>query len=158
MRIFTVQLTGAKRWHVGAAPSVAAPTEGYILGQQLPLSMAGIRAVKDDTPNTVDLRPGSLLYVPRGTLHRTEAGEESWSLNLSYYRTMWLDLLETSLKRRLAGSANWRATVTGLDSQSHPAAQAQNMLPGLIAELREILADPREIERFCRDFLDRPDS
>jgi ribosomal protein L16 Arg81 hydroxylase len=154
---FTVQLTGAKRWHVGAAPSVATPTEGYILGQRLPLSMAGTGPVKDETPNTVDLHPGSLLYVPRGTLHRTEAGVESWSLNLSYYRTMWLDILQSGLGRRLAGSAKWRATVTGLDSQGHPAAQAQNMLPGLIAELREMLADPREMERFCRDFLDRPD-
>src|ERR1019366_4969928 len=72
---FTVQLTGAKRWHVGAAPSVTAPTEGYILGQQLPLSMAGAGTVKEETPNKVDLRPASLLYVPRGTQHRTEAGE-----------------------------------------------------------------------------------
>ena len=155
---FTVQLTGAKRWHIGAAPSVAAPTEGYILGQQLPLSMAGAGAVEEETPNTVDLRPGSLLYVPRGTQHRTEAGEESWSLNLSYYRTMWLDVLQEELKRRLAGSAKWRGTVTGLGGPCDPAAQAQNILPGLVAELREMLADPREVERLCRDFLDRPDN
>ncbi|HWY63315.1 MAG TPA: cupin domain-containing protein [Rhizomicrobium sp.] len=152
---FTVQLTGAKRWHVGAAPCVAAPTEGYILGQRLPLSMAGAGTIKEDTPNTVDLRPGSLLYVPRGTQHRTEAGEQSWSVNLSYYRTMWLDILEDGLKRRLAGSAKWRGTVTGLGNQCPPAAQIQNILPGLMTELREILADPRELENFCRDFLDR---
>ena len=69
--------------------------------------------MKEDTPHTVDLRPASLLYVPRGTQHRTETGEESWSLNLSYYRTMWLDILQDGLKRRLAGSAQWRGTVTG---------------------------------------------
>lgn len=152
---FTVQLTGAKRWHVGPAPCVAAPTEGYILGQQLPLSMTGAGPVTEDTSNRVDLHPASLLYVPRGTQHRTEAGEESWSLNLSYYRTMWLDVLQDALKRRLEGSAKWRGTVTGLGNHSHPAAQAQNILPALMAELRGILDDPREVEKFCRDFLDR---
>jgi ribosomal protein L16 Arg81 hydroxylase len=156
---FTVQLTGAKRWHVGAVPVVPAPTEGYILGQQLPLSMAGMAGLKEDTPHMADLKPGSLLYVPRGTWHRTEAGigagEESWSLNLSYYRTMWLDLVEEGLKRRLAGSAKWRSSVTGLGHDCPPAAKAQNILPGLIAELRALLAEPEEIERLCRDYLDR---
>jgi ribosomal protein L16 Arg81 hydroxylase len=158
---FTVQLTGAKRWHIGDAPVVPAPTEGYILGQQLPLSMAGIGILKEDTPHIADLKPGSLLYVPRGTWHRTEAGmgagEESWSLNLSYYRTMWLDLLEQGLKRRLHGSAKWRASVTGLDPHSPPAAQAENLFPALAAELGALLADPEELERLCRDFLDRPE-
>jgi ribosomal protein L16 Arg81 hydroxylase len=119
--------------------------------------MAGIGAVKEETPHIVDLRPGSLLYVPRGTQHRTEAGEESWSLNLSYYRTMWLDILQDALQRRLSGSAAWRGTVTGLGRDCHPAAQAQNIFPGLVAELRELLADPREMDAFCRDFLDSSD-
>jgi ribosomal protein L16 Arg81 hydroxylase len=117
--------------------------------------MAGAGPVQEDTPNSVDLRPGSLLYVPRGTQHRTEAGVESWSLNLSYYRTMWLDVLQDALKYRLTGAAKWRGTVTGLGTDCHPAAQAQNILPGLVAELREILSDPRQVEAFCRDFLDK---
>lgn len=155
---FTVQLTGAKRWHIGAAPCVPMPTEGYILGQQLPFSMAGAGPMNEDTPNIVDLRPGSLLYVPRGTQHRTEARVESWSLNLSYYRTMWLDVLQDALKYRLAGSAKWRGTVTGLGTACPPAAQAQNIFPGLAAELRQLLSDPRELEQFCWDFLDRSEN
>ena len=154
---FTIQLTGAKHWDVGDGPVVAAPTEGYILGQQLPPSMAGMTApVKEHVPHGVDLKPGSLLYVPRGVLHRTGAGEESWSLNLSYVRTMWLDVLRNGLQRRLMGSEKWRGTVTGLGIQS-PAA-AQDIFPALAAELRTLLADPRELERFCRDFLDNPDN
>jgi 50S ribosomal protein L16 3-hydroxylase len=161
---FTVQLTGGKRWHIGDRPVVAGPTEGYILGQQLPLSMSGMGSLKEDTPHTVDLKPGSLLYVPRGTWHRTEArveagagaGERSWSLNLSYYRTMWLDLLQEGLKRRLAGSAVWRSTVTGLGEECAPSARAENIFPSLVAELSAILSDPREVERLAQEFLVPP--
>ena len=151
---FTVQLTGHKRWHVGAAPAVPGAAEGYILGHELPASMRGMGPVREDTPLAMDLKPGSLLYVPRGTQHRTEAGVESWSLNISYFRTMWLDLLESGLKRRLAASPKWRASVTGLAGP----ARGENMLPELLAELRLLLSDPREMEQFCRDYLAMPDN
>jgi ribosomal protein L16 Arg81 hydroxylase len=114
--------------------------------------------VREDTPHAINLTPGSLLYVPRGTLHRTEAGEQSWSINISYYRTMWLDVLLEGLKRRLAASPQWRSTVTGLEPHCPPAARAQNLMPGLAAELRALLDEPHELDRICRDFLDRPDN
>jgi ribosomal protein L16 Arg81 hydroxylase len=148
---FTLQLTGAKRWHVGETPSVAAPPDGYIEGGQVPPSLSTLLAAAERPPQrTVELRPGTLLYVPRGTIHGTDAGEESWSLNLSYSPAMWLDLMRVGLRRRLARSERWRGTVSGIGQ-----GQA-NILPELAAELRELLADPQELEHLARDFLAQP--
>jgi hypothetical protein len=70
---------------------------------------------------------------------------------------MWLDLVRIGLQRRLAASARWRGTVTGVGKASDPEARTANILPELVAELRAILADPEQLDQFCRDFLDHPD-
>ena len=156
---FTIQLTGAKRWKVGARPVVPGPLEGHILGRPLPPAMAGLPDESaTDTPLTVDLKPGSFFYIPRGTVHRTEAGQESWSINLSYVRTMWLDLVHGVLRRHMAGSAKWRGSVTGVGQGSDPGAQTQNLLPELMTELKAVLSDPDEMNRLCQEFLDKPDA
>ena len=103
---------------------------------------------------TVDLKPGTLLYVPRGTVHHTGAGEPSWSLNLSYCPATWLELLQVGLQTRLAASPAWRGTVTGAGGD--PAARAANRLPELLAELRTLLDDPGQAEALTRSFLARP--
>jgi ribosomal protein L16 Arg81 hydroxylase len=155
---FTIQLTGAKRWIVGDTPMIAAPPDGTMLGQAIPPSLKNLLGEMKEPPNqTVDMRPGSLIYVPRGTVHRTEAGEVSWSLNLSYSPSMWLDLVRVGLQQRLVESARWRGTVTGVGDACDPAVRAANIIPELAAELRGILADPDELNSLCRAFLDHPD-
>jgi hypothetical protein len=68
---------------------------------------------------------------------------------------MWLNLLQAGLAQRLAASSRWRGIITGAGGD--PAAQAVNPLPELLAELREILDDPKEAEALTRAFFDRPD-
>jgi ribosomal protein L16 Arg81 hydroxylase len=152
---FTIQLTGAKRWQVGETPMVPATPDGYTLGSVITPALAPLLAEARRPPErTVDLKPGTLLYVPRGTVHHTGAGEPSWSLNLSYSPSMWLDLLGV-VQQRLAASPRWRGTVTGVGGDS--AARDANRLPELLAELRALLVDPGEAEALTRSFLDRSD-
>jgi len=153
---FTIQLTGAKRWQVGETPMVACAPDGYTLGSStITQALAPLLAGAERPPErTVELKPGTLLYVPRGTVHHTGAGEPSWSLNLSYSPSMWLDLLRVGLRERLAASSSWRGIVTGAGGD--PAARNANRLPELLAELRAILDDPKEAEALTRAFLDRP--
>ena len=153
---FTVQLTGAKRWQVGETPMVACAPDSYTLGSTAitPLLAPLLAGATRPPEQTVDLTPGTLLYVPRGTVHYTGAGEPSWSLNLSYCPSTWLDLLLVGLQERLAASPHWRGTVTGAGGD--PAARDANCLPELLAELRALLDDPAEAEALARAYLDRP--
>jgi len=156
---FTIQLTGAKRWQVGETPMVPDTPESYTLGSTVILpALAPLLAQAQRPPErTVDLKPGSLLYVPRGTVHHTGAGEPSWSLNLSYSPSMWMDLLWVGLQERLIASPRWRGMVTGAltGAGGDPAAQGANHLPELLAELREALDDPGAAEALTRTFLNR---
>lgn len=155
---FTIQLTGAKCWHVGETPMVASAPDGYTLGSSVitPALAPLLAEARRPPERTVDLKPGTLLYVPRGTVHHTGAGEASWSLNLSYSPSMWLDLLRVGLQERLAASPRWRGIVTGAGGD--PVARDANRLPELLAELRTLLGDPAEVEALTRSFLDRPDA
>jgi ribosomal protein L16 Arg81 hydroxylase len=150
---FTVQLSGAKRWKVGETPVVSAPADGYIYGQKIPESLIGLLPKEEPPRRQVELRPGTLLYVPRGTVHATEAGEISWSLNLSYSPSMWLDLVRIALRRRLGRSERWRGSVTGIGGGP---AMRGNILAELTGELRDLLSDPQELDALARDFLNRP--
>jgi ribosomal protein L16 Arg81 hydroxylase len=152
---FTIQLTGAKRWQVGETPMVPATPDSYTLGSTMVTPALAPLLAKAQRPpeQMVDLKPGTLLYVPRGTVHHTGAGEPSWSLNLSYCPATWLDLLQAGLQDRLAASPGWRGTVTGVGGD--PAARNANRLPELLAELRARLDDPKEAEALARAFLDR---
>lgn len=72
--LIIVQLKGRKRWFVSAEPS------------QLPNAWKG---VSGDAPQlgehqVVDLKPGDLLYLPRGTPHTVESETESLHLNLGF--------------------------------------------------------------------------
>jgi ribosomal protein L16 Arg81 hydroxylase len=150
---FTIQLTGAKRWQVGETPMVACAPESYTLGSSVILpALAPLLAEAQRPPErTVDLKPGTLLYVPRGTVHHTGAGEPSWSLNLSYCPATWLELLQAGLQARLAASPRWRGIITGVGGD--PAARDANRLPELLAELRALLDDPEEAEALARSYL-----
>lgn len=151
---FTIQLTGAKRWQVGEAPMVPAAPDSYTLDSVVTPALAPLLAEASRPPErTVDLRPGSLLYVPRGTVHHTKAGEPSWSLNLSYCASPWLDLLQVGLQERLAASSRWRGSVTGIGGDT--CARDANLLPELLAELRALLDDPAETEALARAFFQR---
>ena len=153
---FTVQLTGAKRWEIGETPMVALTPDSYTLGSTAIMPALAPLLAKASRPpeKTVDVTPGTLLYVPRGTVHHTGAGEPSWSLNLSYSPATWLDLLQVGLRDRLAASPRWRGIVTGAGGDA--SAQGSNRLPELLAELRALLDDPQEAEALTRSFLDRP--
>ena len=153
---FTIQLTGAKRWQIGEIPMVAYAPDSYTLGSTtITPALAPLLAEARRPPErTVDVAPGTLLYVPRGTVHHTGAGEPSWSLNLSYSPATWLDLLQVGLRQRLAASPRWRGIVTGVAGDA--AARDANRLPELLAELRALLDDPREAEALARSYLDRP--
>jgi hypothetical protein len=72
--LIVVQLRGAKRWYISSAAS------------QLNNSWRGIPG---DPPQlgayeTIDLQPGDLLYLPRGTLHSVDSAEESIHLSLGF--------------------------------------------------------------------------
>jgi hypothetical protein len=89
---------------------------------------------------TVTVKPGSCLFLPSGTWHRTEDQKEPClSLTSAVRAPARIDLLLSALRAYLAQSADWRAPVYGAVVGSAEAAEVER-IEALLRELPERLA------------------
>jgi 50S ribosomal protein L16 3-hydroxylase len=88
----------------------------------------------------VVLKPGSILYVPRGYWHKTEAEGEALALNFTFSQPTWIDLFTLALRSRLSLSPEWRALAHGVSfEESSQRLTGQQKLDHLLLELVEDL-------------------
>lgn len=112
---FVLQLHGSKKWWLAPNEHAVRPLTRHTMGQAADPELQTYarepmpRRMPADAQMIV-LRPGSLLFVPRGTWHRTEAMGDAMSLNFTYTSPTWIDLLQAALRSRLALSSEWRET------------------------------------------------
>lgn len=140
-----LQLTGTKKWWLAANQSVAHPSQRHTLGLPIDPELASqlsaplpLRAPGKKTSFT--LEPGSLLFVPQGFWHGTEASGEALSLNFTYSQPSFADLFLAALKSRLLLSPDWRALADGVSSRelsrrNQAAARLQLLLAELVHDL-----------------------
>lgn len=112
---FVLHLHGMKRWWLAPNHHVERPLTRHTMGLPPDAELATYAAPELPTEMPADrteivLAPGSLLYVPRGFWHATEAMTDAMQLNFTYSAPTWIDLLTTALRSQLARSAAWRAT------------------------------------------------
>jgi len=138
---FVLQLTGTKTWWLAPNESVAHPSQRHTLGQPLDPELASYleAPMPERAPaasETFTLHPGSLLFVPQGHWHGTQASGEALSLNFTYSQPSFADLFTTALKSRLLLAPQWRAPADGASSRDpERRAQAAARLDELLAEL-----------------------
>ena len=63
-----------------------------------------------DDAEEFTLKEGSLLFLPRGYWHKTEAKSDALALNFTFSAPSYLDLIGSVLRLKLAQSEEWRAT------------------------------------------------
>ncbi|KAF1045900.1 JmjC domain-containing protein [Xylophilus sp.] len=145
--VISVQLAGRKTFHVAPMEEIAAP-----YGAQFGPGMAAVEdlyeQLGDRLPDpararfeTVEMAPGSVLWLPRGTWHRTEArGTDSFSLTIALRPQTALDALLAQLEPLLRAEVRWRRPLYGLRPASPGRADALAPLHGLLSTLPATLA------------------
>ena len=136
---FVFQVSGNKRWWIAPNHEVTNPMTRHTMG--LPtdpeLESYAERPMPVKMPadaKLFELKAGSLLFVPRGCWHSTEADSDALSLNFTFTAPTWIDLFTAALRGRLAQSSEWRATADGVsDFSKH--AEAAEKFDLLLAEL-----------------------
>jgi 50S ribosomal protein L16 3-hydroxylase len=118
---FVLQIHGQKTWHLAANESVLYPLTRHTMGAPVEPEMASyvdgeMPTAMPPTAQTIVLKPGSFLFVPRGVWHSTEAQEDALALNFTFTAPTWLDLFTAALRSRLAMSPAWRETAHGVSS------------------------------------------
>ncbi len=110
----TSHLEGILDAHVGATLFVSPPdsvTDWHADGGHLfVLHLYGAKhwlVQRPDGPLAVTLRPGEVLYVPRGLLHYV-TGDDAVAVHVSFYSAgaTWADLLKSALASRIDGLSN----------------------------------------------------
>lgn len=112
---FVIQVHGTKKWWVAPNSSVENPTVRHTLGKDLDPELESYieSSLPEKMPDSATehlLKPGSILFVPRGSWHKTEALSDALSLNFTFSAPTWVDIFTTALKGRLTQSSVWRRT------------------------------------------------
>lgn len=118
---FIIQISGTKTWRLGPNESVDFPTERFTTGsEEMPAALENqchaplIDMLPEDSMEVV-MKPGCVLFVPRGYWHETTTEEDSLSLNFTFSQPTWADVFTKSLQEVLLRSPEWRELADGLE-------------------------------------------
>jgi 50S ribosomal protein L16 3-hydroxylase len=138
---FVLQIHGIKKWRIAKNQSVENPTQRFTIGQPIDpelriyLESEMPREMPKESEEYI-LKPGSLLFLPRGYWHCTEAEGSALALNFTFSQPTWIDLFTLALRSRLSLSAEWRELADGVSSRdADRRASAQLKFDELLIEL-----------------------
>jgi len=139
VEIFVLQISGRKRWFVHEPGE---PFQENALEYSEDLDQLGEKIME------VVLRPGDLLYLPRGTTHfaKSEGDEHSVHVTLSTHQhSSYFDLLETSFPQMLRAATSERKEFrsglpVGYLFENRTLGQARKRRSGSSTVLKENLA------------------
>jgi 50S ribosomal protein L16 3-hydroxylase len=147
---FVLQIHGTKTWSMAPNTNVQNPTQRFAIGQELESEIASYadgpmpNALPQQGRREYVLQPGSMLFVPQGWWHSTQASSESLALNFTFSQPNWIDLLTLALRSRLVLSPAWRELADGVtSSNAHRRLRAQNRFDELLRELVDDLPNWR---------------
>lgn len=120
---FVYQVHGTKIWHMARNTDLVNPLTRHTMGTIPDPEMMGYLEAPLPTSmpkevETYELRPGSVLFVPRGYWHSTEAEGDALALNFTFTAPTWLDLFTAALRSRLSMSPEWRETANGVNDSN----------------------------------------
>lgn len=145
---FVIQIKGTKTWRLAPNESVENPTERFTTGsEEMPAALehqchAPLIDMLDEDAMEVVMKPGCVLFVPRGYWHETTTEEESLSLNFTFSQPTWADVFTKSLQEVLLRSPEWRELADGLEGTDQDRKEAaierfEFLVKSLAAELPE---------------------
>jgi 50S ribosomal protein L16 3-hydroxylase len=146
--VLVVQIQGEKRWRIAPNREVRYPTQNYIPANGRPAELLSycLEDVSAEMPAdaiTVDMKPGSVLFLPRGTWHATEAALNSLSLTFGFFPPTRVDVVLAALRRRLLAREAWRAPLRPAGALEAEAAGLAALLPDLVREIEAL--SPRDL-------------
>lgn len=173
--VFSVQLAGTKRFEVAPMTDYACPfgmqfgPAGPTFDDMYPQLKSGFPDVTNVQFETVDMKPGSVLFLPRGTWHRTHADADSFAISIGIRPPTLLDAFLEQMRYLMLQDPGWRRPMYGvrggerereeaLERARKALRSAPRMLQALSAEDLAPLPEGERLKnmtrssRFQRDF------
>lgn len=117
--VISIQILGTKQFHYAPVQEVAMPYgTQYIPGgkpydEMYAQAQNGFPDNKNMKFETAEMKPGTVLFLPRGTWHYTEANEPSLSLSITISPPTLLDCAMEQLRWLLLQDSAWREPLYG---------------------------------------------
>ncbi len=143
--VFSIQLQGVKRFYVAEKKAITSPV-GMQFGPGIPPHPDLFLQVSDGFPEPekfefteIEMKPGSVLFMPRGVWHRTEADQDSLSVSVILSPESAADRLLRELRSLLLQDQAWRRPLydaLSADGRSHG---ALDLVRDLLARLPDLV-------------------
>jgi ribosomal protein L16 Arg81 hydroxylase len=139
--LFSIQLKGTKRFRIAPVRELPYPCGTQFVPSTEPFDFlypqvgAGFPEAANAEFTTVDMQPGSVLFVPRGTWHATEAGGDSLSVSIGLYLPTAADCVLEQLQLLLVQDADWRRPLYGACGNGSAREEAVARLSRLVERL-----------------------
>jgi ribosomal protein L16 Arg81 hydroxylase len=143
--VISIQLQGRKRFYVAPVQEVRYPTGMQYspgddpIDEQYPQITGAFPECQDANFECIDMQPGSVLFMPRGTWHRTEAEAASLAVSIILKPPAAADTLLEQIRCLLLQQPRWRKPLYGAWGTGTRREQALTDATALISELPAIL-------------------
>jgi len=118
--VFSIQLRGTKKFDLAPVTELRYPWGfQYITGSKpiddlYPQATAGFPDWEKVEFQTVEMRPGTVLFMPRGTWHRTEAEGDSIAVSIGMEPPSAAECVLEQLRLMLLQDPEWRKPLYGI--------------------------------------------
>ena len=150
--VFSIQLQGSKKFDIAPVSGLRFP-QGfqYNAGSRpiddlYPQATEGFPSWEDAEFQTVEMTPGTVLYMPRGTWHRTEAEGDSIAVSIGLEPPSAAESVLEQLRLLLMQDPEWRQPLYGAwgagamsEAAMERARELIARLPGLVSTLEPSL-------------------
>ena len=144
--VISIQLHGAKRFHYAPVREIAMPYgTQYIPGgkpydELYAQAQNGFPDNTDVKFETAEMKPGSVLFLPRGTWHYTEANEPSLSLSITISPPTLIDCAMEQIRWLLLQDSAWREPLYGATGNGAQHANLHAHAKQLLARLPQLVS------------------
>lgn len=125
---FTIQLSGRKRWTLqqgkikdpirGCTPHYAAPEAvesqlkaAHLFDRKFQFGFPDTKVTATGCAESVDVKPGDVLYFPAGMWHKVETLEPGVSINVSLMASNYASIASHALHQLLFQDERWRRPI-----------------------------------------------
>lgn len=142
--VFSVQLHGNKKFNIAPVKELSNPTGmQYSRGTaprpfHYPQMQLGFPDPSEAEFDSIDMSPGSVLYMPRGTWHFTEASVDSVAVSIIVNPPPAVDAILEHLKFTLLQESRWREPLYGAWREDGKVAAYQH-IDNLLGELNRLV-------------------
>jgi hypothetical protein len=159
--VFSIQLAGTKRFEVAPMKEYAYPLGGQFAPGAAPYEdmypqiEKGFPEVVESDFVTVDMKPGSVLFIPRGTWHRTQAEQDSFAISIGIRPPALVESFLEQLRCMLLQHPEWRRPLYGVHGDAarrrqalERARRALDTIPDIVQSIStDYLAPLADLER-----------